>query len=93
MPIVRTIFRPWEQHEVSDDEAASLAAMGHIAPEPAEEVNTDGGSEEAPGLHLGRQPDRRSSGTRLVDPQGKPESGGVERGAEEGPTKEGDVRA
>lgn len=84
MPIIRTVFRPWEDAEVSEAEAASMAAMGLLsltgsvepgppaepeaaAPEPAadeppaaqtgrrakttttapaEEVKTDGSSEE-----------------------------------------------
>lgn len=31
MPIIRTIFRPWEDVEVSEAEAASLAAMGLLS--------------------------------------------------------------
>ena len=73
MPVIRTIFRPWETHEVSDAEAASLAAMGHIAPEPAEEVNSsgseeadaeEGGGEAASGLQGGDEQDRPQGGRK-----------------------------
>lgn len=81
MPKIRTIFRPWEELDVSDEEAAMHARQGMLAPDPdpvepepetppeptpapatkprrgktdtttapAEEVNTDGSSEEGAG--------------------------------------------
>jgi hypothetical protein len=104
MPKIRTVFRPWEEVEVSDEEAAANAAMGLLAPDVVEEVNSSGSSEEgsaegeaAPGVQDGgvedlppggRQPRRRASNPRVPDAQGQPEGEGVEPGAEEGPTEE-----
>jgi hypothetical protein len=99
MPIIRTVFRPWEEIEVSEEEAAADRAMGLLVPDAVEEVTSSGSSEEegAPGVQRGSeqdreegggQPQRRASNPRVLEPQGQPEGKGVEPGAEEGPTKE-----
>jgi hypothetical protein len=103
MPLIRTVFRPWEELEVSEAEAAAMARQGLLVPDAPEEVTTDGdteedGGEEASGLperssedrtQGGRKPRRGKADPRLPDPQGQPGSEAGQPEPEEGsPTQE-----
>ena len=48
MPLIRTNFRPWEQVDVPDEEAAALARQGLLAPEPPDTAPEPETSPEQP---------------------------------------------
>jgi hypothetical protein len=99
MPIIRTVFRPWEELDVDEAEAAAMARQGLLTPDAPEEVNTDGDTEEegsggeASGLpehssedraQTRRRPRSRAADPRLADPQGQPGSEAGQPEPEEG---------
>jgi len=102
MPKIRTVFRPWEEVEVPDEEAAAMARMGLLAADAPEEVNTDGDTEEggedtASGIpegssedrpQGGRKPRRGTPDPRIVDAESKPGSEAGEPEPQESPDEE-----
>jgi hypothetical protein len=103
MPMIRTVFRPWEELEVSEAEAAAMARQGLLVPDAPEEVKPMAtpkkkAGEEASGLperssedrtQGRRKPRRGKADPRLPDPQGQPGSEAGQPEPEEGsPTQE-----
>jgi hypothetical protein len=80
MPLIRTVFRPWEEVEVSDEEAAAMARMGLLAADAPEEVNTDGDTEEGGDA---------ASGVPEPDGEDQPQGGRRPRRGKAGPRPAG----
>lgn len=88
MPIIRTVFRPWEDAEVSETEAASMAAMGllsltgSVEPGPPAEPETaapEAAADEPPAPKTGRSTKNTTpAAAEEVKTDGSSEEGGTQ---------------
>lgn len=85
MPIIRTKFRPWEEVEVSDAEAASMERMGLLSATGSVEPGPAAEPEPEPAPQPPAKPGRRAKTTTTapaeeVNTDGSSEEGGAEEG-------------
>lgn len=91
MPIIRTTFRPWEELDVSAEEAASmermglLSATGSVEPGPAAETETEpAAAAEPPAPKTGRRAKTTTTAAaEEVNTDGSSEEGGQEGSAKQ----------